>query len=504
MLTMAVARRGWLGWAMGLAVVGLALGGWGLLGGPSAQAQEGGGEFQPRQEAPQIDIILVPEYLYADATAAVPVKFKFIDMGGTVEVGKVEVKFVVDGALKIFKDYSNRFAKDDGFGEVGNGQSDTYTVWVPISDFKPIEVEDDLTDNCFFLVHAKARPLGETEWEWFTSAESDPDAKPEVFGDASIEVVEIGKDDGWSPIEVSKLQYRPDDICGVRRVDHVDGIPCRPATPYPHDTEVSCCMWQGYWDHMGAWSNWSDEQGKFKALARLTEDDDGDWPAIYPRGTDNLHASCADVKLGTWFGVSWPHKNVYVISGPGMDLDKRTGKSGMTWFPQGKINWHISGLSEPESLNVGGVAVGVLTVAWGLACVNPVPIVLGVSAGLAQMMFSIPITESESDAAEVAAYFIYMRRPPSAEDWLSEPLREAIVENTNNDMSGIPRPMNKNDLMLEVGESYLFVVSVSAEAVEQNGEDWPWVQEETYAWLEYESGVPFTCLDPPVVKITAN
>jgi len=46
-----VAKGSWRRWAMGLAVVGLALGAWGVLARPSAQADEGGGETEPNQEA---------------------------------------------------------------------------------------------------------------------------------------------------------------------------------------------------------------------------------------------------------------------------------------------------------------------------------------------------------------------------------------------------------------------------------------------------------------------
>jgi len=46
-----VAKGSWRRWAVGLAVVGLALGAWGLLARPSAVASEGGGEPNPNQEA---------------------------------------------------------------------------------------------------------------------------------------------------------------------------------------------------------------------------------------------------------------------------------------------------------------------------------------------------------------------------------------------------------------------------------------------------------------------
>jgi len=430
----------------------------------------GGGGGQPphwsaKMKDRGVEIIRVPDYLYADATAAVPVQFEFFGMGDEVEIDEdsaLTVTFNVDGQLRLQEDYRDRFAAGDGFGAKGNGTADTYTVWVPIEDIRNIEVQDDLTDEAYFTVLVRAREASSgDDFEWYSNSVDDQGARPEVYGDASIQVIEIGTNDQWSVLDEDKLQTRPDNL-GSPKWDHIasggqHGTDC--PSDFPHDASSQGCGMA-----MGNFETYTNSVEATNKKRKVTVVLDDGYDHFYYDNT--IRNRRWDVRIGTWFGVSYGRRDVQVIGAPGMDLSVDEGGCGLSLFSDGKIKYRIEDVDDTQGNNLG-IAAGALTIAWGLASGGTGGI-LGVVAGVASVLASQ--ATYDDDTAEVVCQGFRCNRPPGGY-WNKH--QEFIVRKTQdgNDQSGTLCPLDQDQLLCQVGQSKLLFVLLNASCVASN---WFW------------------------------
>ena len=217
-----------------------------------------------KYDAANVKILAVPKYLYANATAAVPVKFQVCRHDGTpmdkVWIDNVRVTFVSEGNEYIINQcpFAKAFRKDrkwttpsgnmDGTEEIGNGQTDTYVAWVPIRFFKAINLKQDTTDKCGFKLRVQARDIargdGTTVFTVMSTRESEAhNGKPKIFGDINVKVCELKT----NSTDFSILERKTKQSCTFRdpivemwHVDSCDFLKPKGFKPHKYEKGSNC------------------------------------------------------------------------------------------------------------------------------------------------------------------------------------------------------------------------------------------------------------------------
>lgn len=413
-----------------------------------------------------VDVTEVPEYIYADATAAVPVRFKIQGLSEQVEIGSVDVSFYLDGN-KVFEYNNAAFAKNDGFGIKGNGQSDTYTAWVPISEFRSSAcmLAGDTTENCAFSILVNnAKTAGTTQIiEKIRSDPSENSAKPLVFGDKEVKVVEIYVNNGigneWTVLDTATKQTRVDTQATAKYI-HKSGLLHAFSPGYPHECDGTTCNGPGFPGSLSGFDIFYQTATRTSTSRELEVylKDDADYGV--GGGGEEILSRMYGETIGCYFGFSYGHRDVVVLgNAPGMDLNVKSCNCDVTMFDDGKLSMWIEDISSPTGTNQAGIAAGLLTVGWGLASTGwGIP--LGVAAGVYTIIASQEGTPSP-DVAEVTCYTVWdhtVGKGPSTPAYLYPP----AYRMENGAATSVSYPMSRNGFPGGVGQTWKAYIILNA------------------------------------------
>jgi len=442
-----------------------------------------------------VDIIAVPAYLYADATAAVPVKFQVKDLGDQVELTEVTVRFYVDAFPAFEYNATQSFAAahtktatwhvEDGMGATsGNGTTDTYIAWIPITaaTFKHgnCDVQRDTTSNAVFVVKVKAKTVG-SEMSAIAAASKidDSAARPTVFGDKEVEVIEIevngdqGVGEQWSVMKAATKQaaiHRQAAIQADHLWNSLNGGGPWGGKMHPYKIATGR---QGVlaldWDDCIMEVLRSDTIRETKTWLKDEWSSTGEF-------THKVRIKVTGETIGCYFGVSWPHHsgNVPVLGGPGMRLDKNSGVSNITLFNSGKATAKIEDADGDNSLGMtlastafsigGALATG----GWSIA--------LNIASAALSLASDLTSPQPEG-AGHAAIHFIWMDQLPGQ----ANPTRTQIhspYEATNNfnPPEASPREMNRTSVPLVVGGTYVGHVVLNTAICKTSANWYTWCQ----------------------------
>lgn len=165
----------------------------------------------------QITILKMPQYIYADAEAAIPIQFRVEMPGDKVAITSLTVSFYADGRKLIDYDGLTTMAAGDGTcargdsnteAPFGNGTCKVYTVWVPTSVFRndACDVSGYTVSDPFFKLTVAARATDQQgnpiSIGGMTNDVALPACKAAVFGDRHVKVIDIG----WNPTPYTNPQ----------------------------------------------------------------------------------------------------------------------------------------------------------------------------------------------------------------------------------------------------------------------------------------------------------
>jgi hypothetical protein len=149
----------------------------------------------------KVTVDRVPMYLYADATAAIPITWTVWDIGNPfAEIHSVVVEWHDGNGIVTSAELKSRTAKGDGFGPAVknndiNTLDTTYTTWVPNSLIST-DIPEDTTNEAYFIVRVVASSHGtdSTRYHLVSDHEADWDHVP-----GPSLCLDFGVNDGCNP-----------------------------------------------------------------------------------------------------------------------------------------------------------------------------------------------------------------------------------------------------------------------------------------------------------------
>ena len=381
--------------------------------------------------AVEVDVLSVPEFLFASATYATPIKFQVNGFGDYVHIEDLEVDLYIDGNLEVtIDDLDDRFAAGDGEGSVGNGTTDTYTCFINHDEYRYIGVNEHRTDDVYFVVRASCNsyPSG-TAYE-LESAPTDEEATPKLFADIVLIVAEPGVDDEPGSIDGMNI-FGPVCLDGEAKYEHwsltydsmdIWGFEDCDGKPMPHfdDEEVLA----PFEDHTQEKFDISEQSEYLEGMGLYTRLLD-EWSPVWFR--DNGFANkYYGVRRGVYFCPSYGGKDVVVLTGDehAMDLSKNHGQSILYLYRTGKYKLEID-CGEDDGLNCGSVS-GLLAIGWALLGIPGTPITFPLWSGVCGTGSALFALIDEADdptndgTAEATLYVRKVKQPfgfaPSIEE----------------------------------------------------------------------------------------
>lgn len=484
-----------------------------------------------------VKIIAVPKYLYANATAAVPIKFQIVGAGEQVEIAEdVSVMFFLDGH-KVFTQvckYAAAHRKDaswdvvvnevpmmDGTGAVDNNTTDTYVAWVPVGadTFRAAgcNITAETTKEAFFQIEVKIKgPSGAVVAK--LSSPEDAGCRPAIFGSTKIKIIELyGPNTEFSILEDATRQQRchrsPSDVW--QHVDDEDrsDTDFHPATEtWPHIyPNHGCRHCPGAGGLTGDLLVWLDDKTRTVDMAKDGDKKEAEiYLMMFSRqgraAWQKLQRQSFDLTLGCYFGVSYAHAQVTATNAAGMDLrsDRCTqtdlinaltngvpelyvGDLGVGAPPQGSmINWgQIGGAIYDTATAV----VAVSQPWWGVAM-----FVVGSGVKVIADHTAAEPPNGPNDAGEVYAVGSWQ---VVKGDGTPSPAVEAFAPVSHDGTGGATKAivgsktLSKLNMPFEVGDTYIGAIRLGAVIMMrtppfQGGPDWEKIS--AYAKYKLTSG----------------
>ena len=143
-----------------------------------------------------VDVLEVPQYLFADADYATPIKFRVRGFGSEVWIHDIKADLYLNASCaKSDINIGDRFVAGSGTTR-SNGTTDTYTGYIRASEYSSIDLaEAHRTDDAYFVLKVAASENGGTAPPTGAMCESEPDdaeAQIDFFADDYIFAVEPG------------------------------------------------------------------------------------------------------------------------------------------------------------------------------------------------------------------------------------------------------------------------------------------------------------------------
>jgi len=322
------------------------------------------------------EIKKVPDYIYSNATAAVPVKFKITDFE-LDDIDSLKLDFYAGGDKKI-----------DGIEQVSFTEYDEddemFITWVNISNFQ-FDVDGDTVDNSYFIIKVK-HVNGD---EYCESKKKNI----KIYGDTSVNIFEIGVNLGFQNMQTTGFSFDKLTETAVQSYRHVGGFlhsVDNGTSTFPHEAGASLGTFGtpticGAPEFLSAFGNngfnvhtssRSITNTEIKLKVKLGDDNSGQWTGGGEVVTNELLNEC----IGYYAACSYPHKTISFHDGIGMKIEKETSVIDLTSLTGTTVTTTLTavddggiGTTEADNfLNVVGVTLSILgsAAAPGLSEVN--------------------------------------------------------------------------------------------------------------------------------------
>jgi len=465
-----------------------------------------------------VKVTKVPEYMYADIDAAIPVTFEVVGCGTKVKLHDVMVGFIADSVMIMpGTDLRPRTAKGDGTGAVVNNDvpdtlSATYTTWVSHELLESFDVTEDTTDVCGFIVsvvvsdsdHPDMDPVWVTsepgcdQVDW-SSGGGEEYCNPRVFGDKNVKVVEIGYNPDaytnplngspgsakkWAVTDATTKQTRIhregasmwDHMAGYDDCQNFPGSSHECDADYPHH-ESECGYTCGGSDCGPlASSNWETIWEEPDRGANYRRVRSGMYQSTF---TDCEYYHECRIKVGgetsgAYFGVSYGHLTsaIPAVTGaePCMDISCTSGDGTFYLLPQAKVLMVTEqdggcALGVPATgFRISGALLNLAGAGWAGAPLSIAGLIMGYVANVD--------TASVDGATQTRGTGVWLLARPGAA--LSE--QPTPVSHTNENADDLTGNMSMNSTGIHVGDTWVGHVTLSAASEDSTCSFWSWTK----------------------------
>jgi len=384
----------------------------------------------------EVDVLSIPQYLFASASYATPIKFRIRGMGSQVFIHDVQADFYIDDTYQWTSLMGMRFTAGDGTIR-GNGTTDTYTCYVPAAFYEVFNLGSaHRTDNARIVIWVSCSTDGVAPVVDIKSELTDPQCVPAMFFDPYIFAVEPGIPgvhpggiriySGVSITSGTQAEVGESPRASYQHILRSGGLGayCDPSVwPVPHDEPEEMedlpnaragmnYMWGMYSDIHEA----SVTPGAMCISTRLYDDNDWLHTDPLPPFDQGCKARVYGYRRGGYFCVSYGGRQLAAgILGTNppeyaMDLSKTSGNFDWQMFNSGHVDFtnvqNVSG-----GLNVTGAASS----AFGIASLvtseaPPVSLVFGVIGEIFNLVDSADLDSPDTDRkAEGGLYRVLVR-----------------------------------------------------------------------------------------------
>jgi len=350
-----------------------------------------------------IDVDSVPEYIFANAEYATPIKFTATEPGGrNVEITSISVEMSeLDPAGDVWApwDLLNRFANGDS-NEQANGEDKTYTAFLKADSYADISLSGgrdhtDIPYSTYFTLDVGVRVPGSNE----VTARSHPsygtvdeEARIRYFADASVPAIDLGTPSDFSENQVPVRAFEGEHEFQVHQNAPFDSWDPLPATVTRSEAQ------DGAFDSLGAWNEFSSPSRSLRSFAWA---DDAFQNVHQSPGTPpgrGVAAFAHANQLEGQFYVSYGGRDLPGILDPGeraMHLDKKSGTALINMFPTGRATLEVNATFEGDVtyLTELSAAAGIV---WALKGSSPIGMIGGVTAVFASYRSSVEKPENDS------------------------------------------------------------------------------------------------------------
>ena len=315
---------------------------------------------------PKVDILEVPEFLFASAEHATPIKFKIQGLGSSPLIDSITAKFCLGGVEKVSYNIAGRFVANDG-PDQNNGTSNEYTCFVHHSAYSGVTIPNNRHSlEASFRLFVDAKENSTSAVISLESDVDDTDAAPNFFGDKTLLAIEANPTTGkiyTVPVTSEPAQIEAcmrDGEGGYRHYKERSVYPCGLT---PHDCTAAHLLSEGYDDvgHSGSISSTS-------ITAKSHLEDDFDINPSFGDHDDGALSRHYGVRRGGFFYMSYGGKVINVLP-PGeyaMDLSKVSSNYMWTLFGSGKVEC-INEQKSSGSVEFDGGKVATAFLSWALA-----------------------------------------------------------------------------------------------------------------------------------------
>jgi len=356
-----------------------------------------------------VDVLQVPQYLFASATYSTPIRFKLED-AAALTVHQVDVGMFIGDTPVIAYSNRDRFGAGDGFQEDrGNGTTNEYTVFVPPTELRKVNLAADKTQNARFTVRATvsiaAAPGGPYSPSLRThySFLADPQAKPDSFADRDVFALDMasgttGEDrhiDLTAAIQQTNLNSQATKYWKTYDgTQHVSYVPPRPRT------RADLINWGGWEEVTSTPTNLPNGLG---VKTRLMDEGAGDPP--FARG--DTYKTMTVATRGGYFFASYGGRAIPWLQGQrdniGMDTEKIQNGLNLQWMKAGEAGATVVITGDPpNAVDLQGALSVATGLGWALAGTtgNPIGVLIGGASGVANVLLSQMDGRTPSSANE--------------------------------------------------------------------------------------------------------
>jgi hypothetical protein len=345
-----------------------------------------------------VDVISVPEVLFASAEYATPVKFRVDGVSSVFVKGLLGYLYNSDSLLQAF-DLSTRFAAGDGNAQ-NNGSTNTYTAFVRSSEYAGIDLPADHATTIRFELSIGLSTLADiAATADVRSAKDDLQAKPRVFADRDRLAFDI------QPSLSSDL--------------HV--VPIGEAAPFNSDGTAAYEQFQQGpdWPISGLYEVNVQSTGIGTSLIQIETrlEDHNDLGQEFGVGNGWKNRIYGTAR-GGYFYVSYGGRDVMVLD-PGekaMDLNKTSGNFDLDMFSTGQARVQTEAAAV-EGMNIAGGAANGFNLGWALyGATNPwVGAAFGVAGTVASIISAVDQETGIDDRADGNVLHVLARTPAFAD-----------------------------------------------------------------------------------------
>lgn len=426
-----------------------------------------------------LNIVSMPEYLFADATGWVPVTIRITGLGDGPKIRNAHVRFELAGQ-QMFDYTVTRWGKDDGSQGDTNGESATYTLWIPITQWQGAGFTSAGTvyGDAQFIVSCDVSPHDPEEW---AARESNitKDGWLATFIDQGMPVCEVGEDVAIA-INVNQV--------GLRSAIHTAGCSCgEPRYAFPHEcgtTSVHRYTCEGP-TQASSGDQWWPSIYTNNAAAADTYNSvfiKSDYIFDAPWAWNAVKGRNYGTARGVYFAVSYGLKPVGTLplGEKGMDLEKVSEAGNANMYTHGAFEYYNEG-GDSDAIGSGGArsardvfgVIGVVTAA--IPALQPVTVVSGLLSIAAGAVAEVDTQVTDAWAHETSIYTLWGCRkgtgPTTYDSVYSK--SEAYETEANQPVS---YPMTAGNWTFCVGDSYVWLVRINSVVTGRTTYDGQWRQ----------------------------